>query len=148
MGTHLSNGRSMGTKTWLVVTILGFASITRASLPTPELSGSLRSITRNPRLFYVSTSTSTSSATTRCFIAAATTACKRKRRNLVADELESQYSQTNIAVIPSRKFEGKGEVADQLESQLDGEEENVERDAKMMLYWVTTTTNTNFYMAP
>ena len=35
--THLSTGRSMGTKTWLVVTILGFASITRASLPTPEL---------------------------------------------------------------------------------------------------------------
>merc|ERR1712210_209194 len=128
MGTHLSTGRSMGTKRWLVVTILGFASITRASLPTPELSGSMRSITRNPRLFYVSTSTSTSSATTRCFIAAAPTACKRKRRNLVADELESQYSQTNIAVIPSRKFEGKGEVADELESQLDGEEENVERD--------------------
>ena len=32
-------------------------------------------------------------------------------------------------------------------SQLDGEEENVERDAKMMLYWVTTTTTTTFYMA-
>ena len=29
--------------------------------------------------------------------------------------LFSQYSQTNIAVIPSRKFEGKGEVADELE---------------------------------
>merc|ERR1711971_647303 len=142
MGTHLSTGRSMGTKTWLVVTILGFASITLASLPTPELSGSMRSITRNPRLFYVSTSTSTSSATTRCFIAAATAACKRKRRNLVADDLERH---TNIAVIPSRKFEGN--VADELESQFDGEEENIERDAKMMLYWVTTTTTPTFYMA-
>merc|ERR1711981_244281 len=120
MGGLLYHKRRMGTKTWLVVTILVFSSITHASLPTPELSGSIRSITRNPRLFYVSSSTSTSYVTTVCFIAAATGACKRKRRNLVADELESQ---------------------------LDGEEESVERNAKMMLYWVTTTTTTTSYTA-
>merc|ERR1712055_938440 len=120
MGAYFSRSRRMGTKTWLIVTILGFATISNASLPTPELSGSIRSITRNPRLFYVSSSTSTSYATTVCFIAAATGACKRKRRNLVADELESQ---------------------------LDGEEESVERNAKMMLYWVTTTTTTTSYTA-
>merc|ERR1712198_693106 len=91
-------------------TILGFASVTQASLPAPELSGSIKSVNRNPRLFYVSSTTSTSFATTRCYIASATVACKRKRRNLVSDELDSK-------------------------------EANVERDAKMMLYWATTTTS-------
>merc|ERR1712037_773284 len=90
MGGLLQPRRSMGTKTSLIATILVFASITHAFLPTPELSGSLRSITRNPRLFYVSSSTSTSFATTRCYISSATGTCKRKKRNLVDDEFESQ----------------------------------------------------------
>merc|ERR1712222_23737 len=125
MGAYFRRSRRMGTKTWLMVTILGFASISNASLPTPELSGSIRSITRNPRLFYVSTTTSTSFATTRCYIGSAAGTCPntgRKRRNLVSDELESQL--------------------------VDEEEEEIsERDAKMMLYWVTTTTTTTSYTA-
>merc|ERR1712192_288216 len=90
---YFSRSRSMGLKAWLILTILGFTSITNASLPAPELSGSIRSITRNPRLFYVSTTTSTSFATTRCYIGSAAGTCPntgRKRRNLVSDELESQ----------------------------------------------------------
>merc|ERR1719391_416287 len=105
---------SMGMKKWLIVTILGFASVTQAALPAPELSGSIKSVNRNPRLFYVSSTTSTSFATTRCYIASATVAFMRKRRNLVSDELDSQWK---------------------------SKEANVERDAKMMLYWVTTTTS-------
>merc|ERR1712227_43870 len=124
MGGLLSLGRSMGrTNTWLTVIILGFAFLTRAALPSPELRSSIKSLTRNPRLFYVSSTTYTSFATSRCYIATATAACKRKRRNLVADQLERQLD------------------------QLDVEEENVERDAKMMLYWVTTTTTTTSYTA-
>merc|ERR1712055_856610 len=91
MGAYFSRSRRMGTKTWLIVTILGFATISNASLPAPELSGSIRSITRNPRLFYVSTTTSTSFATTRCYIGSAAGTCPntgRKKRNLVSDELE------------------------------------------------------------
>merc|ERR1719249_450460 len=84
---------SVGMKKWLILTILGFASVTQAALPPPEL---------------------------RCYVASATVACKRKRRNLVSDELDSQ---------------------------LKSQEANVERDAKMMLYWVTTTTTTTSYTA-
>merc|ERR1711951_247192 len=119
MGAYFSSG-IMGMKKWLILTILGFASVTQAALPAPELSGSIKSVNRNPRLFYVSSTTSTSFATTRCYIASATVACKRKRRNLVSDELDSQ---------------------------LNSKEANVERDAKMMLYWVTTTTTTTSYTA-
>merc|ERR1712018_314127 len=117
---------------WLLVAtvFLGFAS---ASLPPPQLSGSIKSITRNPRLFYVSSTTSTSFATTRCYIASATGPCKRKRRTLVSDDSES-YN-TNLAVVPSfaRSVE-KEEIAEK-------------REAKMFLYWVTTTSTTTSYTA-
>merc|ERR1719400_1856904 len=115
---------SLGRSIWLIWTILGFASITNASLPpTPELSGSLKSISRNPRLFYVS---STTSDTTWCYIASATGACKRKRRDLVADDSGSQF-------VKKRRIESGPIVK---------EEDDTERDAKMLLYWVTTTSYT------
>merc|ERR1712192_9582 len=124
---------------WL---ILGFASITTASLPAPELSGSIKSASRNPRLFYVSSTTSTSFATTQCYLATSTGSCKRKRRDLVSDEVESQYSHTNIKVIPSYELE-KGP-----DSRFNEDGKEVpKRDAKMLLYWVTTTSTTTSYTA-
>merc|ERR1712032_955261 len=142
MGAYFSRSRRMGTKTWLMVTILGFASISNASLPTPELSGSIRSISRNPRLFYVSSTTSTSFATTRCYLAVATGSCKRKRRDLVSDEPDSQYSHTNVDAIPS--YESEKRTDGQFEEY--GQEAPT-RDAKMLLYWVTTTSTTTSYTA-
>merc|ERR1711863_79195 len=130
MGTF--SRMSLGRSIWLIWTILGFASITNASLPpTPELSGSLKSISRNPRLFYVSPTTSTTSDTTWCYIASATGACKRKRRDLVADDSGGQF-------VKKRRIESGPIVK---------EEEDTERDAKMLLYWVTTTFTTTSYTA-
>merc|ERR1711978_15333 len=119
------------TKTEIDLTILGLVSLSNASLPSPELSGSLRSGTRNPRLFYVSSTTSTSFATTLCYVpaAAGVAACKkRKRRRMVDDELERSQ-------LDDWKIEG------------DDTEANMERDARMMLYWVTTTMTTTSYTA-
>merc|ERR1711936_1361788 len=98
---------------WLVATLLAFTFITTADTlhDAPELSGSIKSITRTPRLFFVSSTTSTSFASTRCYLTTSTTACKRKRRELISDELESENSFTNIAVIPAyeKGTEGQSE---------------------------------------
>merc|ERR1712062_253512 len=120
---------TMATKTGIVLTILGLISLSNASLPSPELSGSLRSGTRNPRLFYVSSTTSTSFATTLCYVPESpVVACKRKRRRMVEDELERSQ-------LDDWKIEG------------DDTEANMERDARLMLYWVTTTMTTTSYTA-
>merc|ERR1712062_553739 len=132
---------TMATKTGRVLTILGLDSLSNASLPSPEMSGSLRSGTRNPRLFYVSSTTSTSFATTLCYVPTNTgvAACgKRKRRRTIEEKpksLRAKHMHISRSQLDDWKIED------------DDREANMDRDARMMLYWVTTTMTTTSYTA-
>merc|ERR1711962_798 len=92
-------------------------------------------IVRKPRLFYVSTSsyiTSISTAST-CFITSTDTApttCSRKKRMITVD------SETESEVQPS-----KSDV-DTLQSH--EENDNIEREGRFLLYWITTTSTSYF----
>merc|ERR1712083_825927 len=98
---------------------------------------------RNPRLFYVSTFTSTSMGTTLCFIPNA--ACpnfgnpcptcsptgRKRRRALPDDQPEENYVT---------------EEEDGLHSMIeDMEEDPMKRKAKALLYWMTTTSTFTWY---
>ena len=103
-------------------------------LDTEQGVSELSDSPRQPRLFFVSTSstTSTISTLTYCFSssAAAVTACRRKkRRSLVADSVEAL---------------GEGELIEPARSsplQLEqGEQEaGAQRQGRFFLYWITTT---------
>merc|ERR1719323_3012924 len=107
---------------------------------------------RNPKLFYVSTTVSTVSATARCYQGVGGglnpptgmpvccyagldgtnpgTSCRRRRRRFVAD---------GPAAVPDGCFDESPQAI------LEEEEEEHSRDAKLMLYWVTTTSTTTTY---
>merc|ERR1712115_121815 len=127
-------------------------------------------IERNPKLFYVSTTVMTISTTTRCMIAsnnnvnqgtvAAGTplalatccyaafrgvqGCRKKRRSLEdepamglhgwIDESPRDIAEQEDDHFPNESPQDIGE-----------EEEEHSRDAKLMLYWVTTTSTTTTY---
>merc|ERR1712062_109465 len=98
---------TMATKTGIVLTILGLVSLSNASLPSPEMSGSLRSGKRNPRR-----------------------TIEDKPKSLRAKHMHISRSQL-----------------DDWKIEDDDREANMERDARMMLYWVTTTMTTTSYTA-
>merc|ERR1712038_1518724 len=133
-------GRAMVVIARLCATFFWLASFAFASLSPPELSGSIKSVNRNPRLFYVSTTTSTSFATTRCFVATGSGSCRRKKRELVSDELE-RNSNNDL----TKSSELKKLTESHSESEI--EKESPVREAKMLLYWVTTTSTTTSYTA-
>merc|ERR1712083_774724 len=98
-------------------------------------------VVRQPKLFFVSTSSTTSTLQTLsiCYIStAAPSACAgRKRRSISLDEMEPEG-----AVQPStinREVDGE---------TLQGEaSSNADRDGRFLLYWITTTsvsTSTSF----
>merc|ERR1712126_247321 len=91
-------------------------------------------VMRKPRLFYVSTSSYITSISTAsvCFITSTTTviSCSRKKRMITVD------SETESEVQPS-----KSDV-DTLQSH--EENDNIEREGRFLVYWITTT-STSYY---
>merc|ERR1719145_387290 len=117
-----------------------------------DISGSKVEELRNPRLFYVSTTVSTVSVTTRCYFGngqgnnppdaiprccyaaldgttSPGTFCGARRRRLVMEDMPDGWMDES----PRDIAEGEEE------------EEEHSRDAKLMLYWVTTTSTTTSY---
>merc|ERR1712212_22654 len=109
---------------------------------------------RNPRLFYVSSATSTSLATTQCYIANTdvcncangacngnniNTACptcafQKRRRRALPDDVDQ---------VDMTKYEDSFQST--IEDMEDTEENSMRREAKALLYWVTTTSTFTWY---
>merc|ERR1712179_520089 len=89
-------------------------------------------VVRKPRLFYVSTSSSTSVISTAsiCYVATTTavTACKRKKR-MVALDLE-----TKSLVQPSMMETLQSDEKVEIETS-----PSMEREGRILVYWITTT---------
>merc|ERR1711937_21003 len=99
-------------------------------------------VSREPRLFYVSTSSSTTtiSTITVCFSTtsvASLTACKKKRRRSILDESIPGADTQNIS--PQRT-----ELQDTGDFEIEPPEG--QRDPKFLLYWITTTTTSTTTM--
>merc|ERR1712032_1746501 len=98
---------------------------------------------RNPKLFYVSSSTATISTTTLCFKSStALSACaRRKKRELLADNAVTDGTATiDIAGVTRTEKEGSS-------PELAGTKEEVRREGKFFLYWMTTTSTSTSYTA-
>merc|ERR1719479_77238 len=98
--------------------------------------------TRQPKLFYISsfTTTSTLSTTTVCYKTktAITTACKRKRkRDIMSVEAPDLIKPSRNSRMDEEEFE----------DLLEGGEKQNQRDPKFLLYWATltsTSTSTSY----
>eukprot|EP00090_Calanus_glacialis_P027743 TRINITY_DN439_c0_g1_i1.p1 TRINITY_DN439_c0_g1~~TRINITY_DN439_c0_g1_i1.p1 ORF type:complete len:162 (+),score=32.34 TRINITY_DN439_c0_g1_i1:52-537(+) len=107
--------------------------------------------TRNPRLFWVSSTTSTSTTTstlstnTLCFVTgnmAISTACKRKRRFINFDPLLGKGTESEIQASLINDESKHEDMVDEIDSGKDDNSEDdktAERQAKFLLYWMTTT---------
>merc|ERR1712126_795480 len=86
-------------------------------------------VMRKPRLFYVSTSSyiTTISTASVCFITSTTAVitCARKKRMITVD------SETDSVVQPSK--------SDRDTVQSHEENDNIEREGRFLVYWITTT---------
>merc|ERR1712010_72539 len=102
-------------------------------------------VARKPKLFFVSTSATTSTLQTAsiCYVTSNTiTTCagRKKRRTISLDGMEPEG-----AVQPStfkREVEGESVKQDEVSSKV-----NVNREGRFLLYWITTTsisTSTSF----
>merc|ERR1719422_2217186 len=129
-----------------------------------DISGSKVEELRNPRLFYVSTTVSTVSVTTRCYFGngqgnnppdaiprccyaalddttSPGTFCGARRRRLVMEDMPDGWmDERDIAEreVDFSRNESPQDIGEE-------EEEEHSRDAKLMLYWVTTTSTTTSY---
>merc|ERR1712010_223015 len=100
-------------------------------------------VARKPKLFFVSTSATTTTLQTAsiCYITNAAATCTgRKRRTISLDGMEPEG-----AVQPStfkREVEGESVKQDEVSSKVNGN-----REGRFLLYWITTTsisTSTSF----
>merc|ERR1712051_506669 len=99
-------------------------------------------VARKPRLFFVSTSATTSTLQTAsiCYVTSASvgTCTGRKRRTISLDGMEPEG-----AVQPStfkREVEGESVKQDEVSSKV-----NMNREGRFLLYWITTiSTSTSF----
>merc|ERR1712203_912000 len=88
---------------------------------------------RNPKLFFVSSTTSTLSTTAR--------ACgRRRRRSMIVDKVSGQESDIDFSGI-SKTGSADDESSQELESTKSG------REGKFLLYWMTTTSTSTTYTA-
>ena len=105
-------------------------------------------VAREPKLFYVSTSrtTTTISTVTVCFSTSkdAVIACKKKRKRSILDEAIPVTAEVGDSIRPQRLgLEGEEDALLDLESG----SEQAQRDGRFLLYWITTTstsTTTSF----
>merc|ERR1719378_1269947 len=99
---------------------------------------------RNPRLFLVTTSSTTSTLMTNniCYVTAATpvTCTRKKRRAVISDILETPRAELDIS--PDTLERHADAIDSSANSKLD-KVESSEREARLLsglLYWITTTT--------
>merc|ERR1711962_32197 len=91
--------------------------------------------TKDPKLFYISSSTTTSvlSTSSLCYKTSGTlAACTKKRKRQILDDIQTNYG---VDISPSRNQRDEME----LESS---EDKITHRDPKFLLYWATMTTTT------
>ena len=95
--------------------------------------------TRQPKLFFVSSSSTTSSVSTStvCFLSTSSglKACgKRKKRSMVVDGFSGDAGK----IMPQTSFDAESDSDPKVES---GAEESTtsDRDGRFLLYWLTTT---------
>ena len=130
-----------------LVAITFAIALVAASVKGEEAGGPV-SGKRQPKLFYISSSTTTStvSTSTVCFksgTALATCSKKKRKRDIMTDLLDDP----SVSIKPSRnsRMEEEEEVADILD-QVEKSTEN-HRDPKFLLYWATltsTSTSTSY----
>merc|ERR1712115_590990 len=94
---------------------------------------------REPKLFFVSSSSTTSSLSTStvCFKATATgavTCGKRKKRSMVVNGI----SEADGEIQPQRSFDAEDDSDPKLDSGAE-DPTTSERDGRFLLYWLTTT---------
>merc|ERR1711872_884632 len=105
---------------------------------------------RHPRLFLVSSSstTSTLSTTTLCYSTAATgfttTACGRKKRAIYTDPVAGELGGLEDIIKPPEpvSFEEKEKAAE--DELIESGRKEYEREGKFLLYWMTTHTSSPF----
>merc|ERR1719288_704638 len=100
---------------------------------------------RNPKLFFVSSTTSTLSTTTICYISSGTArACGRKRRSIVIDSESKRDAEFDLGEVT--KHNGDVESSKDELSEVEAAQTN-EREGKFLLYWMTTTSTSTTYTA-
>ena len=118
-------------------------------------SSELELSTRQPKLFYVSSTTSTTTLSTQtvCYVASSTaiqmlTCKKRKKRNILTSILESPNNAGDIK--PASSLKTLEEAIEKIENEIDGgQEEDLssgldisEKEGRFLNYWLTTTLTT------
>merc|ERR1711892_774564 len=105
---------------------------------------------RHPRLFLVSSSstTSTLSTTTLCYSTAATgfttTACGRKKRAIYTDPVTGEQGGLALDDLIKPQEPISSEVSKKDEELIESGKKEYEREGKFLLYWMTTTTTSTF----
>merc|ERR1711935_1039324 len=136
----------------LVVSMVIVSAAAAPEDPTPELKRS-----RNPKVYLISTTTSTSTLSTSsvCYIVVATpnvlVSCKKKKRSIgfLEDKPTNQQTSEIIAPNPALKAEDNDafaklhDIAD-VTGGKNYEEDYEDREAKFFNYWMTTTVITTF----
>merc|ERR1712051_888917 len=93
---------------------------------------------RNPKLFFVSSTTSTLSTTTICYVSSSTAqACGRKRRAIPIDSESKRDAEFDYDGVSKRDGDVESSI-DEL-SEVEAAQTS-EREGKFLLYWMTTTT--------
>merc|ERR1712223_2214220 len=123
--------------TMVYVLTLLFCMILFASTFALEAEDAKVTQSRQPKLFFVSSSSTTSSVSTStvCFVSATTgfTTCKkRKRRNILEDAIGNQ--KVDIQPDSPSDKETDAEIESGAEDSADSR-----RDGRFLLYWLTTT---------
>merc|ERR1712177_99837 len=95
--------------------------------------------TRQPKLFFVSSSSTTSSVSTStvCFLSTSSglVACgKRKKRSMVVDGFSGDAGE----IMPQSSFDAESDSDPKVESGAE-EPTTSDRDGRFLLYWLTTT---------
>merc|ERR1711892_302287 len=105
---------------------------------------------RHPRLFLVSSSstTSTLSTTTLCYSTVAsgftTTACGRKKRAIYTDPVTGEQGGLALDELINPQEPISSEVTKKDEELIESGKKEYEREGKFLLYWMTTTTTSIF----
>merc|ERR1712243_509416 len=122
----------------VVLSLLVVATVADLADVKEETSG-----VRNPKLFLVSSTTVTLSTTTLCYSSStAAAACgKRKKRALVIASAAGDIAVTKSGAADS-SYEADTEVTNG-----QNDEDDVSREGKFLLYWMTTTSTSTSYTA-
>ena len=117
---------------------------------SPSFSSAFERSTRQPKLFYVSSTTSTTTLSTQtvCYVASSTdiqmlTCKKRKKRNILTSMMSEPTNAKDIQPASSLKsLEEAVEKIENVEIDISSGLDIHEREGKFLKYWITTTLTT------